>query len=220
MAHKWGDGVHHPYRHGFSQRRSPTLWSAGHNQEWPTCAKNGFITPAVPAAPNAIEQGKKSEVAHMCTHLLHCPCHPRVPRASKRQKKITSGRHVGRLATLTLPSGVPNDSKKGTKSQVARMWVDCLHQARRIRGPKCFRLREQNHRWPTCGTTGYNTPTVWGVPNAPERGIKSEVAHKRPDWLGKPGCIKGHHRCRAADKIRNGPHVGGFATSPCHLGTH
>ena len=42
------------------------------------------------------------------------------------------------------------------------------------RGPKSG---GQNQKWPTSGLGGYITPAVSRVPNASERGTKSEVAH-------------------------------------------
>ena len=71
----------------------------------------------------------------------------------------------------------------------------------------------QNQKWPTSGRIGYITPAVWGVPNALERGTKSEVAHKWADWLHHPCRMGGPQRFRAGNKIRRGPQVGGLATS-------
>ena len=100
----------------------------------------------------------------------------------------------------------------------------------------------QNQKWPTSGQNGYLTPAVSGIPNASERGAKSEVAHKWAKWLPHPcrigdpqrfragGKIKVAHKwakwlphpCRIGDphrftaggKIRSGPQVGKVATSP------
>ena len=56
-----------------------------------------------------------------------------------------------------------------------------------------------------------------GTPNALGQKTQSKVAHKWANWL--------HHRCRprgpqhskGGDKIRNGPHMGTFATLPVPL---
>ena len=41
----------------------------------------------------------------------------------------------------------------------------------------------QNPKWPTSGPVGYITHAVWGVPYAPQRGTKSEVARTWDQWL-------------------------------------
>ena len=85
-------------------------------------------------------------------------------------------------------------------------------------GSPTLQSRGQNHKWPTSGRIGYITPAVWGVPNALERGTKSEVAHKWADWLRHPCRMGVHQRFRAGDKIRGGPQVDGMATSPLPYG--
>ena len=69
-------------------------------------------------------------------------------------------------------------------------------------------------KWPTSGQSGYLTPAVSGIPNASERGAKSEVAHKWAKWLPHPCRIGEPHRCGAGGKFRSGPQVGKVATSP------
>ena len=44
----------------------------------------------------------------------------------------------------------------------------------------------QNQKWPRSGPSGYITLAVWGIPDASERGTKSEVAHKWAQWLHNP----------------------------------
>ena len=94
----------------------------------------------------------------------------------------------------------------------------------------------QNQRWPTSGPGGYITLAVWGdprccragdkirsgpqvgrvatqplpsggVPNAAERGTKSELAHKWAQWLHNPCRLGGPQCFRAGDKIRSGPEL-------------
>ena len=88
VAHKWAKWLRHPCRLGDPHRckaggkirsgplvgkmatsplpfrGSPPLQSGGHNQKWPTCGQNGYVTPAVSGIPTASERGAKSEVAH------------------------------------------------------------------------------------------------------------------------------------------------------------
>ena len=242
MAHKWTDWPHHPCRMGGPQRfrardkirsgpqavglatslmpygRSPTPQKGGENHKWPTNGRIGYITPAVWGVTNALERGTKSEVAHKWTDWLHHPCRMGGPQHFRARDKIRSGPHVDGLATSLMPYGRSPTPEKGG----------------------------ENHKWPTNGRIGYITPAAWGVPNALERGTKSEVAHKCADWLhhpcrmGVPNASEGggksqlahkwadwlHHTCRmgglqhfrAKDKIRSGPQVDGLATSPLPYG--
>ena len=69
-----------------------------------------------------------------------------------------------------------------------------------------------NQKWPTSGWSGHITPAISGIPYASQRGTKSQVTHKRVEWLHNP-CPLGDPLCfRAGDKIRSGPQVSGVAT--------
>ena len=54
----------------------------------------------------------------------------------KAGDKISSGPQVGRLATSPLPSGVPDASRRGTKSEKADKWADWRHNPCRFGGPQ------------------------------------------------------------------------------------
>ena len=82
------------------------------------------------------------------------------------------------------PAGVPNASKRGTKSEVAHKWDRWLHNPCCLGGPQRFRA----------GRT------------------KSEVAHKWAGWLHTPCRLGGPQRFRAGDRITNGPKMGLAAT--------
>ena len=64
---------------------------------------------------------------------------------------------------------------------------------------------------PTSGRMGCIFPTVSGVPNASQRGTKSDVVHKLADWLHTLCRLRGPQRIIAGDEIRCGPQVGGLA---------
>ena len=82
--------------------------------------------------------------------------------------------------------------------EVAHKWADWLHRPCHPEAPQRFRVGD---KWLAFGQIGYITPTVWGgVPNAYERGIKSEVAHKWADWLHCPCHPEAPQRFRAGDK--------------------
>ena len=72
----------------------------------------------------------------------------------------------------------------------------------------------QNQKWPIHGQGGYITPAASQIPNAIERGAKSEVAHKWARWLHHPCCLGDPHRFKVGGKIRSGPYMGKVATSP------
>ena len=82
------------------------------------------------------------------------------------------------------------------------------------RGSPSLQSGEVNQKWPTTEQSGYVTPTVSGILTAPERGRKSEVAHKWAKWLRHPCHLGDPHCFRAGGKIRSGPQVGKVATSP------
>ena len=210
VAHKWANWVPHPCRIGdphrcraggkirsgpqvgklptspLPYRGSPSLQSGGQNQKWPTSGQFGYLTPAVSGIPTAAERGAKSEVAHKWANWLPHPCRIEEPHRCRAGGKIRSGPQVGKLPTSPLP----------------------------YRGSPSLQSGGQNQKWPTSGQIGYLTPAVSGIPNAAERGAKSEVAHKGANWLPHPCRIGEAHRCRAGGKIRSGPQVGKLPTSP------
>ena len=210
VAHKWAKWLPHPCRIGDPHRcraggkirsgpqvgklatsplpygGAPPLQSGGKNQKWPTSGQSGYLTPAVSGIPTAAERGAKSEVAHKWANWLPHPCRIGDPHRCRAGGKIRSGPQVGKVATSPLP----------------------------YRGAPPLQSGGQNQKWPTSGQIGYLTPAVSGIPTAAERGAKSEVAHKRANWLPHPCRIGDPHRCRAGGKIRSGPQVGKVATSP------
>ena len=107
-------------------------------------------------------------------------------------------------------SGIPTASERGATSEVAHKWANWLPHPCCIGDPS----GGQNQKWPTSGHIGYLTPAVSGIPTAPARGAKSEVAHKWANWLPHPCRIGDPRRFRAGGKIRSGPQVGKLATSP------
>ena len=224
-------------------RGSPPLQSGGQNQKWPTSGQIGYLTPAVSGIPAASARGAKSEVAHKWAKWLPHPCRIRDPRRFRAGGKIRSGPQVGKLATSPLLyRGSPPLHSRGAKSEVAHKWANrlphpcCIGDPRsssaggKIRsGPQVGKLATsplpyrgspplqsggQNQKWPTSGQIGYLTPAVSGIPTAPARGAKSEVAHKWANWLPHPCRIGDPRRFTAGGKIRSSPQVGKLATSP------
>ena len=126
------------------------LQSGGQNQKWPTCGQSGYLTPAVSGIPAPPARGGKSEVAHKWAKWLPHPCRIGDPRRFRAGGKIRSGPQMGKLATSPLL----------------------------YRGSPPLQSGGQNQKWPTSGQIGYLTPAVSGIPAAPARGAKSEVAHK------------------------------------------
>ena len=210
VAQKWGKWLPHPCRIGEPHRfraggkirsgpqvgklgtsplpyqGAPPLQSGGQNQKWPTSGQSGYLTPAVSGSPTAAERGAESEVAHLWANWLPHPCRIGDPLRFRAGGKIRSGPLVGKWATSPLP----------------------------YRGSPPLQSGGQNQKWPTCGQIGYLTPAVSGSPTASERGAKSEVAHLWANWLPHPCRIGEPHRFRAGGKIRSGPEVGKWATSP------
>ena len=75
----------------------------------------------------------------------------------------------GYITHATL--GVPDASKRGTKSKEAHKWARWLHN-----------------------------PCHAGVPHASERGTKSKVAHEWAQWPHNPCCVGGFQYIRAGNK--------------------
>ena len=64
------------------------------------------------------------------------------PQRFRAGDKISSGPHMGRLATSRLPSGVPNALERGTKSALAHKWPGWLGHPCRMGGPQRFKAGE------------------------------------------------------------------------------
>ena len=75
---------------------------------------------------------------------------------------------------------------------MVHMWAQWLPNPCHCGGPQCS-ARGQNHKWPTCGHTRYLTPAVSGVPNALQRGTKSQKAHQWAQWPPNPCRLRGPH---------------------------
>ena len=206
VAHLWAKWLPHPSRLGDPHR----IIAGGQNQKWPTCGRNGYLTPAVSG----------------------------IPTASKRGDKIRSGPPVGKMATSPPPSrGSPPHHSGGTKSEVANLWAKWLPHPCRLGDPHRLRAGGQNQKWPTCGRNGYLTPAVSGIPTALERGdkirsgplvgematsplpsrgspphhsggTKSEVAHLWAKWLPHPCRLGDPHRIRAGGQNQKWPTCG------------
>ena len=97
---------------------------------------------------------------------------------------------------------------------MAHLWARWLRHPCRLGDAHRCTVGGGNQKWPTCGQSGYVTPTVSGIPTASERGGESEVAHLWAKWLCYPCHLGDPHRCTVGGKIRSGPLVGKVATSP------
>ena len=224
-------------------RGSPPLQSGGQNQKWPTKGKIGYLTPAVSGDSRRFRAGEKSEVAHKGANWLPHPCRIGDPHRCRAGGKIRSHPQEGKIGYLThAVSGIPTPSERGAKSEVAHKSENWLPHPCRIGDPHCLRaggkIRSgpqvgelatsplpsrgspplqsggQNQKSPTSRQIGYLTPAVSGIHAASERGAKSEVAHKRENWLPPPCRIGDPGRFRAGGKIRSRPQEGKLATSP------
>ena len=195
VAHKWAKWLRHPCRLGDPQhfraggeirsgpqvgkvatsalpsRGSPALQSGGQNQKWPTCGQSGNVTLAVSGIPTTSEPGGKSEVAHKWAKWLRHPCRLGYPQHCRAGGEIRSGPLVGKVAMSPLPSrGFPPLQSRGGESEVAHLWAKWLRHPCRLGDPHHCRAGGGTQKWPTCGQSGYVTPTVSGIPGALERG--------------------------------------------------
>ena len=238
VAHLWAKWLRHPCRLG-----DPHRFRAGENHKWLTYGQSGYITPAVSGIPTASERGGKSVMAHLRAKWLHHPCRLGDPHRCRAGGKSEPAHLWAKWLRRPCHLGDRHRCRaRGGKSEIAQLWakwprhpcrlgdLHCCRMGGKIRsGPQVGKVATsplpsrgspslqsgwENHKWLTCGQSGYVTPAVSGIPTAAERGAKSEVAHLWAKWLRHP-CRPGHpHRCRAVGKIRSGPQVGKVATSP------
>ena len=154
-------------------------------------------------------------MAHKWANWLPHPCRIGEPHrhqsGGQNQKWPTNGQS-GYLTPAV--SGSPTASERGAKSEVAHKWAKWLPHPCRIGEPHRFRAGGKIKSGPQVGKLATSPLPYRGAPPPPERGAKSEVAHKWAKWLPHPCRIGEPHRCRAGGKIRSGPQVGKVATSP------
>ena len=197
-------------------------------------------------SPTILSEGHKQKRAHKWADWLNHPCRLGGRQHFTTEDKIRSCPQVGLVATSPLPFRCPQRfrevDKKRSDAQVGKLAIS----PRPSWGSPTLQSGAQNQKGPTSGLGGYITLAVLGVPNASERGTKSEVAHKWGDWLHQPWRLGGPQRLRAGDKHtsgsqvsklaisplpfvgspmlhcgvqnRKGPQIGLVATSPCRLG--
>ena len=198
-----------PYR-GF-----PPLQSGGQNQKWPTSEQNGYLTPIVSGIPTASEHRSKIRsgppVSKMATSPLPYRGSPPLQSGGQNQKWPTSGQN-GYLTPAV--SGIPTASEHGSQIRSGPLMGKMATSPLPYRGSPPLQSGGQYQKWPTCGQNGYLTPAVSGIPNASERGAKSEVTHKWAKWLPQPCRIGDPQRFTVGGKIRSGRQVGKVATSP------
>ena len=209
VAHKWAKWLHHPCRLG-----DPNCfgWGGG-NQTWPTSGQSGHVTPAVSGRPTALEGGGGSDVAHKWAKWLHHPCRLGDPHRFRAGGKIRSGPLLGKVATSPLLCRGSPPLQSGAKNQ---KWPTSAHSGYitpPFRRSPTLQSGGRNQKWPACGESGYVTLAVSGIPTAPKRGAKSDVAHKWAKWLRHPCCLGDPHRFRAGGIVRSGPLLGKVATT-------
>ena len=156
---------------------------------WPTCGQSGYSTPTVLGVSNTRRGDKKQK----CLSGPHVGKVAPSPLPSWGYPTLSAGPtirngYVVRMWAKWLHSPVPSwgppCSAAGQKldmATLAHMWTKSLHHTCRLGGSQ-FLVQGQKPelaKWPTCGQTGYITPTVLGVPN-PQRGYKNEK------WLCGP----------------------------------
>ena len=169
-------------------RGSPTFQSGGQNHRWAHIWAVWLHHTCCLGDPQRFRAGDKIRCGPTCGRFGYItPAVSGIPNASKRGTKSDAGPHVGGLATSPLLSrGSPTLQSGGQNQMRAHMWAVWLHHPCCLGGPQRFKAGDKIRGGPTCGWFGYITLAVSGVPNASKRGTKSEV----------------------------GPHVGGLAASP------
>ena len=118
MAHLWAKWLCHPCRLG-DPHRCRAGGGGGQNQKWPTCGQSGYVTPAVSGIPTALEQGAKSEVAHLWARWLRHPCRLGDPHRFRAGGQNQNWPTCGQSGYVTpAVSGIPTAAERGAKSEV------------------------------------------------------------------------------------------------------
>ena len=210
-----GDWLHHPCRLGGPQqgdkiRNGPHVSGLattpppsggspknGQHQKGTTLGRIGYITPAVWGVP------------HKGTNIIKGPhvgglaTSPLPSRGSPQRGKIKKRPTRGRIGYITLT--VREVPVKGTKSELAYMWVDWLHHPCLLEShPQGGKLGSGPH----LGGFATSPPPFRG---SPTRGQKQKGATRWEDWLHHPCRLGGHQQ---GCKSRRGPHASGLTTSP------
>ena len=192
VAHKWAKWLRHPCRLGDPHR----FRAGGGDHKWPTSGQSGYVTPAVSGIPTASERGGGGIRSGPLVGKVAMPPLPSrgsPPLQSGGGGGITSGPQVGKVATSPLPS----------------------------RGSPPLQSGRQNQKWPTCGQSGYVTPTVSGIPTASERGggggirsgpLAGKVAMPPLPSRGSPPLQSGGGKSEVAHLWAR------WLRHPCHLG--
>ena len=214
----------------------------------PICGRFRYITLAVSGIPNALKRWTNQNTAHMWADWLHHPCCLGAPQRSKAVDKIKIGPTCGRIGYITLAvSGVPNAAKQGTKSKVgqhvgglatspllsrvsptlrsggrnqnrAHMWAVWLHHPCCLGGPQRFKAEDKIRIGPTCGRFGYITLAVSGIPDAPKRGTKSDVAPHVGELATSPLLSRGFPMLQSGGQNQNGANMwADWLHHPCSL---
>ena len=211
VAHKWANWLPHPCRIGDPHR----FRAGGKIRSGPQVGKVATSPLPYRGSPPLHSGGIKSEVAHKWAKWLPHPCRIGDPHRFRAGGKVRSGPQVGEMATSPLPyRGSPPLQSGGIKSEVAHKWAKWLPHLRRIGDPHRCRAGGKIRSGPQLGKLATSPLPYWGSPPLHSGGIKSEVAHKRANWLPHPCRIGDPRRFRAGGKIRSGPQVGKVATSP------
>ena len=201
MDHLWARWLRHPCRLGDPHR----FRAGGKIRSGPLVGKVATSPLPSRGSPPLQRGGAKSEVAHLWAKWLRHPCRLGDPHRCRARGEIRSGPLVGKVATSPVPSrgspplqsggqnqkwptsgpggyltpavsGIPTLPERGPKSEVAHLWEKWLRHTCRLRDLHRFRARGGNQKWPTCGQSGYVTPTVSGIPTATNRKTKVQLA--------------------------------------------
>ena len=198
QAHKRADWLHHPPPSGVQggpQRfnaedkitsgppmgglatllvpsRGPQRFKAGGRiRSGPQMDELATSPPPSRGVPNASKRGTKSQVVHQRADWLHYLCRlggsPTFQSGGQNQNRPTNGR-IGSITRAVW--GVPNVSKRGTKSEEADKWAYCLHHPCCLGRSPALQRGAQNQKWPTNGQLSpfpEPPPQFWGAQPIP-----------------------------------------------------
>ena len=208
VAHKWAKWLCHPCRLG-----DPHRFRAGAKiRSGPLLGKVATsLLPSRGSPPlrsgvwGGIRSGRVKCLRHPCR--LGDPHRFRAGRNGKRPTKGQSG------YVTPAVSGIPTDSERGAKSEVARLWAKWLPHPCFLGEPPRLRAEGKIRSGPSLGKVPTSAP-----PSQGSRQLHSGGEIRSGPLIGKvptsPPPSRGSQLLQSRGKMRSGPLIGKVPTSP------
>ena len=166
----------------FPVGRSPTLQRGVQNENGPTSGQFSYPAPSVGGVRDASKGGTKSDLAHQSwdwLRYLACLGSPPLFKVRGQNEHWPTRGQIGDKTNAVW--GVPNALERGTKSTLAHMLADLLHNLSHVAASRRLHRGGTKSKLPQKWSFGLHNQTTnapWDVANTSRRGTKSTLAHK------------------------------------------